>query len=110
MTDMIPADPASPAGTALTEDAGVAAERERLARPLRGAPRVVGGAETGGGRAERDRRARQLRETRMMLAMTETRLAALEQSSTMKFGRTIANAAKKPWPRGALLPRDLFRL
>ncbi len=84
MTDMIPADPASPAGSALTEDAGVAAERERLAR--------------------------QLRETRMQLAMTETRLAALEQSSTMKFGRTIANAAKKPWPRGALLPRDLFRL
>jgi hypothetical protein len=84
MTDMIPADPGSPAGSALTEDAGVAAERERLAR--------------------------QLRETRMMLAMTETRLAALEQSSTMRFGRTIANAAKKPWPRGALLPRDLFRL
>jgi hypothetical protein len=84
MTDMIPADPASPAGGALAEDAGVAAERERLAR--------------------------QLRETRMQLAMTETRLAALEQSSTMKFGRTIANAAKKPWPRGALLPRDLFRL
>ena len=84
MTDMIPADPASPDGTALAEDAGVAAERERLAR--------------------------QLRETRMMLAMTETRLAALEQSSTMRFGRTIANAAKKPWPRGALLPRDLFRL
>jgi hypothetical protein len=84
MTDMIPADPAGPAGSALSEDAGVAAERERLAR--------------------------QLRETRMMLAMTETRLAALEQSSTMKFGRTIANAAKKPWPRGALLPRDLFRL
>ena len=84
MTDMVPADPASPAGSGLSEDAGVAAERERLAR--------------------------QLRETRMMLAMTETRLAALEQSSTMRFGRTIANAAKKPWPRGALLPRDLFRL
>jgi hypothetical protein len=84
MTDMIPADPASPAGSALSEDAGVAAERERLAR--------------------------QLRETRMQLAMTETRLSALEQSSTMRFGRTIANAAKKPWPRGALLPRDLFRL
>jgi hypothetical protein len=84
MTDMIPADPASAAGNALTEDAGVAAERERLAR--------------------------QLRETRMQLAMTETRLAALEQSATMKFGRTVANAAKKPWPRGALLPRDLYRL
>jgi hypothetical protein len=84
MTDMIPADPAGASGNALTEDAGVAAERERLAR--------------------------QLRETRMQLAMTETRLAALEQSATMKFGRTVANAAKKPWPRGALLPRDLYRL
>ena len=84
MTDMTPADPGGPAGNALSEDAGVAAERERLAR--------------------------QLRDTRMQLAMTETRLAALEQSSTMKFGRTIANAAKKPWPRGALLPRELYRL
>jgi hypothetical protein len=66
------------------EDAGIAAERERLSR--------------------------QLRDTRVQLAMTETRLAALEQSSTMRFGRTIANAAKKPWPRGALLPRDLYKL
>jgi hypothetical protein len=68
----------------LTEDAGLAAERERLSR--------------------------QLRDTRVQLAMTQTRLSALEQSSTMKFGRTIANAAKKPWPRGALLPRDLYKL
>ena len=68
----------------LAEDAGLAAERERLSR--------------------------QLRDTRVQLAMTQTRLAALEQSSTMKFGRTIANAAKKPWPRGALLPRDLYKL
>src|SRR5689334_15943578 len=60
----------------LAEDAGLAAERERLAR--------------------------QLRDTRVQLAMTQTRLSALEQSATMKFGRTIANAAKKPWPRGAL--------
>jgi hypothetical protein len=71
-------------GGDLSEDAGIAAERERLAR--------------------------QLRETRMQLAMTQTRLAALEQSATMKFGRTVANAARKPWPRGALLPRDLYRL
>ena len=68
----------------LAEDAGLAAERERLSR--------------------------QLRDTRVQLAMTQTRLAALEQSATMKFGRTIANAAKKPWPRGALLPRDLYKL
>jgi hypothetical protein len=71
-------------GGDLGEDAGLAAERERLSR--------------------------QLRDTRVQLAMTETRLAALEQSSTMRFGRTIANAAKKPWPRGALLPRDLYKL
>ena len=71
-------------GGGLTADAGLAAERERLAR--------------------------QLRDTRVQLAMTETRLSALEQSSTMQFGRTIANAAKKPWPRGALLPRELFKL
>jgi hypothetical protein len=68
----------------LAEDAGLAAERERLSR--------------------------QLRDTRMQLAMTQARLSALEQSATMKFGRTVANAAKKPWPRGALLPRDLYRL
>jgi hypothetical protein len=71
-------------GGDLAEDAGLAAERERLSR--------------------------QLRDTRVQLAMTETRLAALEQSATMRFGRTIANAAKKPWPRGALLPRDLYKL
>jgi hypothetical protein len=71
-------------GGDLAEDAGLAAERERLSR--------------------------QLRDTRVQLAMTQTRLSALEQSSTMKFGRTIANAAKKPWPRGALLPRDLYKL
>ena len=71
-------------GTGLSEDAGLAAERERLSR--------------------------QLRDTRVQLAMTETRLAALEQSATMRFGRTIANAAKKPWPRGALLPRELYKL
>ena len=91
MTDMTPAGGPGPGGAStvdgggagdLSEDAGVAAERERLAR--------------------------QLRETRMQLAMTETRLAALEQSSTMKFGRTIANAAKKPWPKGALLPAPGF--
>jgi hypothetical protein len=72
------------AGPGLTADAGLAAERERLSR--------------------------QLRDTRVQLAMTQTRLSALEQSATMRFGRTIANAAKKPWPRGALLPRDLYKL
>jgi len=71
-------------GGGLAEDAGLAAERERLAR--------------------------QLRETRMLLAMTQARLSALEQSSTMRFGRMIANAAHKPWPRGAQLPVNLYKL
>ncbi len=83
ITGVSAADDASGGGD-LSEDAGLAAERERLSR--------------------------QLRDTRVQLAMTQTRLSALEQSSTMKFGRTIANAAKKPWPRGALLPRDLYKL
>ena len=66
--------------------------------------------EEAGVAAERERLSRQLRDTRMQLAMTEARLSALEQSATMRFGRTIANAAKKPWPRGALLPRDLLKV
>jgi hypothetical protein len=77
MTGTSAADDASGTGE-LSEDAGLAAERERLSR--------------------------QLRDTRVQLAMTQTRLSALEQSAT------IANAAKKPWPRGALLPRDLYKL
>ncbi len=91
MTDMTPAGPpdgaAGPetaADAGLTADAGMAAERERLAR--------------------------QLRDTRMQLAMTQARLAALEQSSTMRFGRMIANAAHRPWPRGVQLPMNLYRL
>lgn len=88
MTDLTPAGGTGSGGTApageLTEDAGMAAERDRLSR--------------------------QLRDTRLQLAMTQARLSALEQSATMKFGRTVANAAKKPWPRAAVLPRDLYRL
>jgi len=72
---------------------------------------VPGGpGEDAGLAAERERLARQLRDTRLQLAMTQARLTALEQSATMRFGRTVANAAKRPWPRGALLPRDLYRL
>ena len=75
---------------------------------LTGGPGEAGG--DAGATAEEERLSRQLRDTRMQLAMTQARLSALEQSATMRFGRTIANAAKKPWPRGALLPRDLYKL
>jgi hypothetical protein len=104
MTDMIPAGgPAGPGGTSTVGGAV-------RAGGANGAGGAGDMAEDAGIAAERERLARQLRETRMQLAMTETRLAALEQSSTMKFGRTIANAAKKPWPKGALLPRELYRI
>jgi hypothetical protein len=78
--------------------------------PSHGDPSHGEPGEDAGTAAERERLSRQLRDTRVQLAMTQTRLTALEQSATMKFGRTIANAAKKPWPRGALLPRDLYKL
>jgi hypothetical protein len=84
MTDVVPPDPDPDGQDAALTDTGLGAERERLARTLR--------------------------DTRLQLAMTEARLAALEQSATMGLGRAFVNAAKRPWPRGALLPRDLFKL
>jgi hypothetical protein len=60
--------------------------------------------------AERDRLAGALRETRLQLAMTQARLAALEQSATMELGRTLVRAARRPWSRGVQLPADLVRL
>jgi hypothetical protein len=60
--------------------------------------------------AERDRLARTLRDTRLQLAMTQSRLAALEESATMELGRTLVRAARRPWSRGVQLPLDLIRL
>jgi hypothetical protein len=60
--------------------------------------------------AERDKFARLLRETRLQLSTTQARLAAVEQSAALELGRTLVRAARRPWPRGAQLPRDLFRM
>ncbi|MBO0806567.1 MAG: hypothetical protein J2P25_26245, partial [Nocardiopsaceae bacterium] len=92
MTDLTPPGGGVPADalsgetgeTVLPEDAGLSAECERLAR--------------------------QLRDTRMQLAMTESRLAALEGSTKMRFGNLLAYTAHQPWPRGVRLPRELYRL
>jgi hypothetical protein len=73
-------------------------------------PGPGGSGEDAGVLAERERLARQLRETRMQLAMTQQRLTALQNSATMALGKTLVNAAKRPWPRGAQLPRDLYRM
>ena len=99
MTDMTPAgaDPVGSAGSAVDSEGAAAASDGGL-------------AEDAGLAAERERLARQLRDTRMQLAMTQARLSALEQSATMRFGRMIANAAHRPWPRGAQLPMNLYKL
>jgi hypothetical protein len=60
--------------------------------------------------AERDRLARTLRDTRLQLAMTQARLSAVEESATMALGRTLVNAARRPWSRGVQLPVGLVRL
>ena len=78
-------------------------------------PEASGGTEPAvpgdpGVAAERDRLARTLRETRLQLAMTQARLSALEQSSTMELGRTLVRAARRPWPRGVQLPLELVRM
>jgi hypothetical protein len=75
-----------------------------------GDDRPGGPGEDAGLAAERERLARQLRDTRMQLAMTQARLSALEQSATMRFGRVIANAAHRPLQRGPQLPVQLYKL
>jgi len=91
MTDVTPTganDTGDVDGTGLPgglgEDAGLAAERERLAR--------------------------QLRDTRLQLAMTQARLTALQGSTKMRFGTMLANAVHRPWPRGVQLPGELYKL
>ena len=81
--------------------------------PVKGDGEVGGAPEATGEQsvaAERDRLARSLRETRLQLAMTQSRLAALEQSATMELGRTLVRAARRPWSRGVQLPVELVRL
>jgi hypothetical protein len=100
MTDMTP-----PGAAPVDSEAGLETDSAGSAAASDG-----GLAEDAGLAAERERLARQLRDTRMQLAMTQARLSALEQSATMRFGRMIANAAHRPWPRGAQLPMNLYKL
>ncbi|MFC4910503.1 hypothetical protein [Actinomadura gamaensis] len=61
----------------------------------------------------RDRSARlraALRESEARVEELERRLAALETSTTVQFGRLVAGAARNPRRRAARLPRELYRL
>jgi hypothetical protein len=69
-----------------------------------------GPGEDAGLTAERERLARQLRDTRLQLAMTQARLTALQGSTKMRFGTMLANAVHRPWPRGVQLPGELYKL
>ncbi|MCW2898067.1 MAG: hypothetical protein JWO67_332 [Streptosporangiaceae bacterium] len=51
-----------------------------------------------------------VRERDARLHALETRLAALEGSTTYQFGRIVAGAARRPGRRAARLPRELYRL
>jgi hypothetical protein len=97
------------AGAGQAEDDPGAPSWAELASAAAGGPDAAPGDDAGV-LAERERLSRQLRETRMQLAMTQARLTALQGSATMALGKTIVNAAKRPWPRGAQLPRDLYRM
>jgi hypothetical protein len=64
--------------------------------------------------ARADRQAARLRaairERDARLYELETRLAALEGSTTYQFGRIVIGAARRPGRRAARLPRELYRL
>jgi hypothetical protein len=99
------------AGAGLDAEIDAVAEIDEPDRAgVPGDPGLAGMPGDPGLAAERDRLARSLRETRLQLAMTQARLAALEQSATMELGRTLVRAARRPWSRGAQLPADLVRL
>ncbi|WP_019629120.1 hypothetical protein [Actinomadura atramentaria] len=51
-----------------------------------------------------------LKDREQRLGELERRLAALEGSTTYRFGRIVASAARAPGKRGVRLPRELYRL
>ncbi|MBX6766985.1 MAG: hypothetical protein IRY90_07520 [Actinomadura rubrobrunea] len=51
-----------------------------------------------------------LRESQARVQELEQRLAALESSATLQFGRLVAGAARNPRRRAPRLPRELYRL
>ncbi|WP_131737859.1 hypothetical protein [Actinomadura roseirufa] len=51
-----------------------------------------------------------LRERESRVEELERRLAALETSTTLQFGRLVAGAARNPRRRGVRLPKELYRL
>jgi hypothetical protein len=59
---------------------------------------------------ERDRLARSLRATQRELVGVYEQLMALERSTSLEIGRAVVGVARHPWREGARLPVDLYRL
>jgi hypothetical protein len=77
-------------------------------------PGPVAAAQAGPAQAglalERDRLARALRGTQRELVGMQEKLTALERSTSLEVGRAVVGVAKRPWREGTRLPLGLYRL
>jgi hypothetical protein len=89
---------------------GAAASHPReVAGPAQAGPGPAGTAQAGIA-LERDRLARALRGTQRELVGMQEKLTALERSTSLEVGRAVVGVAKRPWREGTRLPLDLYRL
>ena len=70
----------------------------------------AGGTAHAGVALERDRLARSLRATQRELVGVYEKLMALERSTSLEIGRAVVGVARRPWREGARLPIGLYRL
>ena len=75
-----------------------------------GQPGEAAGTAQAGVALERDRLARALRNTQHELVGVQEKLLVLERSTSLEVGRAVVGVARRPLRDGARLPRDLYRL
>jgi hypothetical protein len=75
-----------------------------------GRPAEAPGTAQAGVALERDRLARALRNTQHELVGRQEKLMALERSTSLEVGRAVVGVARRPWRHGARLPLDLYKL
>jgi hypothetical protein len=75
-----------------------------------GRPAEAPGTAQAGVALERDRLARALRNTQHELVGLQEKLMALERSTSLEVGRAVVGVARRPWRDGARLPFDLYKL
>ena len=91
-----------------------ASDTPQSSAPAEQAGEAGGTAETvtaqAGVALERDRLARSLRATQRELVGVYEKLLALERSTSLEIGRAVVGVARRPWREGARLPIGLYRL